>query len=65
MLFGGIVGGLRQPPMVSHPTMAAPVEGEPKCDLSFGGSLLGFCHMVAPLNQVGQTKNKVFPLSSE
>ena len=44
MPFGGIVRGLRQPPVVNHPTVAAPVEGESQCGLSFGGSPLGFCH---------------------
>ena len=43
--------------------MAAQVGGEPTGGLPPSGSLLGFCHMVAPVNKVVQARGKVSSFS--
>ena len=52
-----------QPTLVSHFPMAAQVEGDPTGGVPPSSSLLGFCHMVAPVNKVVQARSKVSPIS--
>ena len=57
---GGGYRNIRKPPMDCNSALAAQIAGKPASEMSTDLPLLGFCHMVAPINQTAHAQNTSF-----